>query len=142
VKRVREIGRWTRDEDGVTVSCSTDDGEQWTVPVQMAGTPTDALLVACAIIDRRATREGRAWFVDCISTPQSIYQDMKGLSRGDAKAGGQPRMAMYHERQWLSRIGRKDLLRIPEFDRHEGSVEEGFASRLVRFGKGKLNRPW
>lgn len=100
---------------GVIVSFSSDDGDHTTIHMA-AGSQTEALRRCCEWIDRL---DGR-WYIDAISTPQSIYHDLTGVSHGDA---GDRRGTLYRERQFLARVGRLDLLRVPRLNPERDSTK-------------------
>jgi hypothetical protein len=89
-----------RDGYGCVVSFSNDQGMTHTV--YREGKLKDALLACIREIDRRA--DDGPWYVECISTPQTIYDDMQGTFRRERHS---------RERLALARVGRKDLLRVP-----------------------------
>jgi hypothetical protein len=89
-----------RDNWGATVSFSTDNGHTRTV--HRDGTLIEAVAACAQAIDRYA--DDGPWYVEAISTPQSIYDDLKGTFHQERH---------FRERVLLGRIGRKDLLRLP-----------------------------
>lgn len=105
VKRITSGAGSGHQEWGAIVSCSTDDGDQTTF-YAIGASAEDALREIFPLIDKRKGR----WYIDAISTPQTVYQDVTGQSRGN-------RGTFYRERQWLSRLERLDLLREPRLHR-------------------------
>lgn len=103
---------------GAIVSCSNDRGEH--LAFHALGTEVEAVRQCCTLIDRHAA-DG-PWFVDAISTPQTIYHDLVRKSRGG-------RGTFYRERQLLSRIGRLDLMRVPHLVTTDPSKRSGHAWR-------------
>jgi hypothetical protein len=140
---MREIlSSTTRGQAGVVVSFSSDDGDRRTRVMQGAQNQLEALRVLC----RRADGWDGRWYVESVSTPQTVYSDVKGGSRGDVSRDGETRGAMIHERQMLGRINRLDMLRIPELDTRNGrdsGERPGHAWRRLygRYGVG-LKRKW
>lgn len=88
----------TRADFGVIVSCSSADRSRRHT-MHRHGVPAATIAEIAAEID---AFEGQ-WFIDAISTPDSVFRDVR-------QAGGKP---YYVERQILGRIGRTDLLRTP-----------------------------
>lgn len=90
----------SRGDYGIVVSCSTEDrSERYTTHRQ--GLPVEALAVVVAELDRRPGR----WYVEAISSPDSIFRD---IARDRATPD-----PMFRERNLLARLGRLDLLRSP-----------------------------
>ena len=103
---------------GVIVSAS-DEGRSHRVTFHRAGQAPQSLMRECC--DYLDALQGR-WYVDAISTPESVYRDVTGDSP----------FPYYAERQMLCKVGRLDLLRKPVSDSHEGRAEAVRAARTGR----------
>jgi hypothetical protein len=62
------------------------------------------------------------WFVEAISTPQTIYDDIKGTYHMESH---------YRERVVLGKIGRTDLLRVPTSRPPSSGKKHGHAWRKL-----------
>ena len=93
------LGGPTRETYGILVSVSSEDRKRFRTFHERG---RDPLPVICAKIDALPGR----WYVDAISDPDTIWQDLTRdeLPRGDG---------FYRERIRLAHIGRLDLLRVP-----------------------------
>ncbi len=94
----------TRALDGVTVFASTDEGER--AVFMRACMPIRGALLSVA---RELDARGGRWYVDVISSPTAIWNDMRGRQQVH-RQNGSP-YVVTPERQLLGRIGRLDLLR-------------------------------
>jgi len=120
-----------RNRYGITASFSTNDGlrRSYTAkPPAGKGGPLAALALIVAEVD---LREDGPWYLDAVSTPQTIYDDMH---RTDVR----PNMILFRESSMLARLGRKDLLRNPNPSARGVSVFEPWQ---VQYGSRRRLKP-
>lgn len=103
------LSSWNRDEYGLIVSCSNADRSK-RLTIHRSGKPRQSLIEISNELD---AMEGD-WFVEAISTPDSIYRDISD----------QVPAPHWFERQLLGRIGRLDLLREPSKNPKRDSTKQ------------------
>lgn len=103
---------------GVIVSASNEERTRHTTIHRAGSAPRELVREVCGYLDALPGR----WYVDSISTPDSVYRDVIGEAP----------FPYYSERQYLGIIGRLDLLREPVAPSHGERVE---AIRAARTGK-------
>jgi len=120
-------GGTSRDLYGAIVTIANEDRTIWR-SFQHSGPPSQAVAEIIAKIDRL---EGR-WYIESISTPDTVYRDV--INRGPSHPS-----AFYGERQFLGRLNRLDLLRVPlNQERSDSGKRVGHGWRGRKFVIGRI----